>query len=78
MATESTKPVHRITCGALSCAIWLRNGRDGTFYAATVQRWYTKDGKDEYTSSFVRGDLLEVAKLFDLAHTWIVAKESGA
>jgi|KBSSwiStaDraftv2_1062776.scaffolds.fasta_scaffold02962_27 hypothetical protein len=78
MATENTKPVHRISCGSLSAAIWLRDGTHGAFYAVTVQRWFRKEGKDDYTSSFGRGDLLEVAKLLDLAHTWIVEKESGA
>ena len=78
MATAPTKPIHRISAGPIAVAIWQHDGKDGLFYTASVQKWYRKDNKDEYTSSFGRGDLLEASKLLELAHTWIIRLEQQA
>lgn len=65
------KPVHEVRLGAIKAAIWKNDTENGVRYNTTIRRLY-KDG-DEWkdTDSFGRDDLLVVAKVSDLAHTWI-------
>lgn len=65
------KPVHEIRLGSIKAAIWENRTDNGTRYNTTVSRIF-KDG-DEWksTESFGRDDLLLLAKVSDLAHTWI-------
>ena len=70
--TTSKKPVHSIRLSANEVAIWANPNDAGViYYNATFSRTY-KDGEEfKNTDSFGRDDLLVVAKLADLAHTWI-------
>lgn len=76
--STKSKPVHEVRLGRIKAAIWANEGENGTRYNVTFSRIY-KDGdvwKD--SSSFGRDDLPLVAKVADLAHTWIFqSKESG-
>ncbi|MCI0462773.1 MAG: hypothetical protein L0Z62_37980 [Gemmataceae bacterium] len=65
------QPVHEIRFGAVKAAIWENQTNNGTRYSVTVSRLY-KDG-DEWkrSDSFGRDDLPLLAKVADLAHTWI-------
>jgi hypothetical protein len=66
-----TKPVHEIRLGAIKAAIWANDTQNGVRHNATFQRLY-KDGDEWRTSdSFGRDDLPLVAKVADMAHTWI-------
>jgi hypothetical protein len=81
MSTGKQKPVHEIRIGAIKAAIWQNRGADGrTRYNATVSRIYRDgEGKDaawKSTDSFGRDDLLVLAKVADLAHTWISTQPS--
>ncbi|SFJ58663.1 hypothetical protein [Planctomicrobium piriforme] len=70
---KSTKqqPVHEIRFGAVKAAIWQNETAVGTRHNVTVSRIY-KDGEDwKQTDSFGRDDLQLLAKVVDLAHTWI-------
>ena len=66
-----TKPVHSIRFGAIEAAIWKNQNDTSTWFNVTITRSY-KDG-DEFkeATSFGRDDLPLVAKVSDLAHTWI-------
>ena len=67
------KPIHEVRLGAIKAAIWKNDTANGTRYNVTVSRIY-KDREDNQwksTDSFGRDDLLVLAKVADLAHTWI-------
>jgi len=71
-AKESKKrPVHEIRLGRIRAAIWQNEIEIGTRHNVTVSRLY-KDGDDwKDSASFGRDDLPLVAKVCDLAHSWI-------
>ncbi len=65
------KPVHEIRLGRIKATIWESDTDNGTRYNVAVNRLY-KDGDEwKQTTSFGRDDLPLVAKVADLAHTWI-------
>ena len=65
------KPVHEIRLGRIKAAIWANETDNGTRHNVTITRLY-KDGDEWKTStSFGREELPLVAKIADLAHTWI-------
>lgn len=65
------RPAHEIRLGRIRAAIWANQGDNGTWYNVTLSRNY-KDG-DEWKSStsFGRDELLTLAKVADLANSWI-------
>lgn len=66
-----TKPVHEIRLGRIKAAIWANETDNGTRHNVTITRLY-KDGDEWKTSSsFGREELPLVAKVADMAHTWI-------
>lgn len=68
---EKTKPVHEIRLGAIKAAIWANDTQAGIRHNVTLTRLY-KDGEEWRSSdSFGRDDLPVVAKVADMAHTWI-------
>ena len=71
MPATANKPAHEIRLGAIKATIWANPTDNGIRHSVTVARLY-KDG-DEWkrTDSFGRDDLPLVAKVSDLAHTWI-------
>jgi len=73
-------PAHKIRRGVLQVTIWRNTSDKGTFYSATPSRGY-KQGDDTWkeTDSLNQDDLLPMAKLLDLADTWIMhAKQADA
>jgi hypothetical protein len=68
---NAQKPVHEIRLGSIKAAIWANDTQNGRRFNVTVCRLY-KDG-DEWkrTDSFGRDDLPLVAKVVDMAHTFI-------
>ena len=65
------KPVHEIRMGRIKAAIWANETDNGTRHNVTITRLY-KDGDEWKTStSFGREELPLVAKVADLAHSWI-------
>lgn len=68
---KDNKPVHEVRLGVVKAAIWANETDYGVRYGVTFQRLY-KDGDDwKTTDSFGRDELLLVAKVADMAHTWI-------
>ena len=65
------KPVHELRMGRIKAAIWANETDNGTRHNVTITRLY-KDGDEWKTStSFGREELPLVAKIADMAHTWI-------
>jgi hypothetical protein len=65
------KPVHEVRLGRVKAAIWANETENGVRHNVTISRLY-KDGDEWKTStSFGREELPLVAKVADLAHTWI-------
>ena len=66
-----TKPVHEVRLGRIKAAIWANETDNGVRHNVTITRLY-KEGEEWRTStSFGREELPLVAKVADLAHTWI-------
>ncbi|HRA90453.1 MAG TPA: hypothetical protein PK992_20345 [Planctomycetaceae bacterium] len=68
---KGNKPAHEIRLGRIKAAIWENETQNGTRHNVKVTRLY-KDGNTwKDSDSFGRDDLLVVAKVLDLAHSWI-------
>ena len=66
------KPVKTMNIGTCSAAIWA-NRRDGrVYYSAKFERGYKQEGDWKSTQYFSRDDLLNLSKLADMVHTWIM------
>jgi hypothetical protein len=71
-AAAKTQPVHVVRLRNIRAAIWQNDTEFGTRHNATVSRLYKDDeGQWRTSDSFGRDDLLLLAKVLDLAHTWI-------
>ena len=80
MAKQQTKarPVREVRLGRIRAAIWENETQNGTRHNVTLSRLY-KDGDDwKDSTSFGRDDLPLVAKVADLAHSWIFTQASAA
>jgi hypothetical protein len=76
--TMSQQPAHRIRNGVLQVTIWRNQGERGPWYSVIPSRSY-KNGDDTWkeTDSLGFDDLLTMAKLFDMAHTWIMHQQQA-
>ena len=78
MAKEKKQPVDEVRLGRIKAAIWENETENGIRHNVTFSRLY-KDGDDWKDSpSFGRDDLLVVAKVADLANTWIFKHGNGS
>ena len=70
--TKGNRPVHELRLGRIRAAVWENETDNGKRHNVTLSRLY-KDDEGEWrdSSSFGRDDLPLVAKVSDLAHTWI-------
>ena len=73
-----SQPAHKIRSGALQVTIWRNHGERGNWYSVIPSRGY-KQGDDAWkeTDSLGFDDLLTMAKLLDLAHTWIMHQQQA-
>lgn len=72
MSTATAKrPVHEIRLGRIKAAIWENETREGTRHNITLSRIYKDNGSWKDSASFGRDDLPLVAKVADMAHTWV-------
>ena len=73
MQRPKEKPSTEVRLGAVKAAVWKNETAGGVRYNVTFSRIY-KDKEDNQwksTDSFGRDDLLVLAKVADMAHTWI-------
>ena len=75
--SDSKKPANEIRLGRIKATIWANDSDNGTRYNVSIVRIY-KDG-DEWkeATSFGRDELLLVAKIADMAHSWIYEQKEG-
>ncbi len=73
-----SKPAHKIRIGVLQVTIWRNHSEKGNWYSVIPSRGY-KQGDDIWkeTDSLGEGDLLTMAKLLDLADTWITHQKQA-
>lgn len=74
MATATrakARPVHEVRVGRVRAAIWENQTDQGPRHNVTVSRLYKEGDQWKDSSSFGRDDLPLVAKVVDLAHSWI-------
>ena len=69
--TQTKKPVHEIRLGSIKAAIWANDTQNGVRHNVTLQRLYKDEDEWKSSDSFGRDDLLLVAKVANMAHTWI-------
>lgn len=72
------KPVHEIRLGRIRASVWANQSETGVSHSVTITRLYKPVEAEKWASTdgFYRDDLLVVAKVADLANTWIY--EHGA
>jgi hypothetical protein len=77
-ANDRHRPVHEVRIGSIKAAVWANDGAQGVFYNVTLSRVYRdRQGAWQTASTFGRDDLLVVAKVADLAHSWICEQAQG-
>lgn len=77
-APDKNRPAHVVRLRNIRAAIWANDTEMGVRYNATVSRLYKDDDQQWKTSdSFGRDDLLLLAKVLDIAHTWICEQMQG-
>jgi len=75
---EKTRPVHDLRLGRIKAAIWANGTENGTRYNVTFSRIYKDGSQWKDSTSFGRDDLPLIAKVADLAHTWIFQQGTAA
>jgi hypothetical protein len=68
---HGNRPVHEIRLGLIKAAIWHNLTRSGERYNVTLSRLFRNGDVWKESTHFGRDDLLQAAKVLDLAHTWI-------
>ena len=69
--TMQNKPIHEVRLGAIKAAVWKNETEIGARFNVKLSRIY-KDGDTwKSTDSLGRDDLLVVAKVADVANSWI-------
>lgn len=64
-------PIHTIRIGMIKASIWQNKSKAGQRHNVSVVRLYRNGDLWKESSRFGRDDLLVVAKVADLAHSWI-------
>lgn len=72
-----SQPAHKIRIGALQVTIWRNHGEKGNWYSAIPSRSYKHEDAWKETESLGFDDLLTMAKLLDLAHTWVMHQQQA-
>jgi hypothetical protein len=65
------KPAHDIRIGSIKAAIWINSTTAGPRHNVTFSRIYKSGEEWRRTDGFGRDDLLVLAKVADMVHTWI-------
>ncbi len=71
------RPVHEVRLGRIKAAIWENATQNGSRHNVTVSRLYKDEDQWKDSTSFGRDDLPLVAKVVDMAHSWIF-EQNGA
>lgn len=69
-----TQPVHEVRIGTIKATIWRNETEAGTRHHVTFRRIYREDDRWHSSESFGIHDLLVVAKVANIAHSWLFSK----
>ena len=72
---KANKPAHTLRDGAIEVAIWKNEGSKGPFFTVTHRRSYKQGDEWKESDQYAKDDLLPLAKLLDLAHTWMLTQQ---
>ncbi len=73
-----SQPAHKFRSGVLQVTIWRNSGEKGNWYTVVPTRSYKQDDDVwKVTDSLGYDDLLIMAKLLDMAHTWIMQRQQA-
>lgn len=78
METETkNRPIHEIRLGSVKSTIWENKSDSRVWHAVNFTKLY-RDSKNSWGQSpvFAFGDLLAPSKLADVAHSWILERQS--
>jgi hypothetical protein len=67
----SNQPVQEIRLGRIRATVWRNETENGARYSVVLTKLYKVADRWQDTGHFDRDDLPLVAKVVDLAHTWI-------
>jgi hypothetical protein len=67
----NNKPIHEIRFGAIKAAIWGNETVNGLRHSVTFSRLYKDGDQWKQAENFRRDELLLLAKVAEMAHTWI-------
>jgi hypothetical protein len=72
-----SQPAHKIRIGTLQVTIWRNLAEKGNWYSVVPSRGYRQEETWKETDSLGFDDLLTMAKLFDMAHTWVMHQQAA-
>ena len=68
---DENQPAHEVRMGRIKATLWANPTENGTYYNVTLTRLYKEGDNWKTSESFGRDDLPLLAKVANLAHTWI-------
>jgi len=71
------QPAHEVRFGLIKAIVWQNQTRNGDRYNVTITRLFRNGDHWSESQNFGRDDLPLVAKVVDLAHTWIFEQNGG-
>ncbi len=74
---SNNKPVKEIRLGAIRASIWENEIENDVRHSVQIAKLYKKDDKWETTQSFAKTDLPLVAKVADMAHSYVYNPEKS-
>lgn len=69
-----SQPIHEVRIGTIKAAIWRSETEAGTRHNVTFSRIYREDDRWHSSESFGINDLLVLAKIANIAHSWLFSK----
>ena len=75
-ASPGKPPIHEVRLGRIKARIWENeHPQNGKWYSVVLYRIFKEGDKLRSAQSFGVDDLLLVAKVCDMAHTWIADQQ---
>ncbi len=72
-----TQPAHTIRFGYIKASIWRNHTKSGERHSVSIVRLYRNGDVWKESTRFGRDDLPLVAKVSDLAHSWVYHESSS-
>jgi hypothetical protein len=69
---SKNRPIEELKIGRVRAAVWKNESESGPYFSVTFSKLYKdQEGNWKDTTSYTRDDLMLVAKVADMAHTWL-------